>query len=276
MVRSFVALDRVEYVGVRDTYDIEVAGPYHNFVADGFVVHNSRNSASSRAIPTSKLIERVQSEPAIPVEWGRNKKGMSAEEPLDEAAQAEALANWLTARDEAVRHALKFSELKVHKQIANRVLEPFMWHTVIVTATEWANFFALRSSPNAQPEIHRASDLMREAYDGGTPTVVGFGDWHLPLVQDDERDFPIEQQKKISVARCARVSYLTHDGKRNVDADIELFTRLKHDRHLSPFEHIATPAADAAFHANFRGWIQMRAEIEAEIRSDIALDSIPK
>ncbi|MDP9025216.1 MAG: hypothetical protein M3N13_07575, partial [Candidatus Eremiobacteraeota bacterium] len=262
-VARYVAVQKVEYAGVRPTYDIEVEGPYHNFVADGFIVHNSRNSASSRAIPTSKLIERVQTEPAMPVEWGRNKKGMSAEQALDDADAAQATANWLAARDEAVRRAHTFSDLKVHKQIANRVLEPFMWHTVIVTATEWSNFFELRSSPNAQPEIHVASDLMREAYDAGSPRRLTLGDWHLPLLQDDERGLPIEQQKKISVARCARVSYLTHDGKRNVDADLELFSRLREDRHLSPFEHIATPANDNAFHANFRGWIQMRREIEA-------------
>ena len=260
-----ILLDSLSPAGVRLT-TMEVTFP--RFVLAEFNTHRtfSRNSASSRAVPTSKLIERVLSEPAVPVEWGRNKKGMSAQESLDESERAQALAFWLSARDEAVKFAQKFSDLKVHKQIANRVLEPFMWHTVIVTATDWDNFFALRSAPNAQPEIHVASDLMRAAYDRATPSVIGFGDWHLPLVQDDERTLPIDEQKKISVARCARVSYLTHDGKRNVAADVELFDRLREDRHLSPFEHVATPAQDTGTHANFRGWIQMRKEIERSIQ----------
>ncbi len=144
-----------------------------------------------------------------------------------------------------------------------------MWHTVIVTATEWDNFFALRCSANAQPEIHAVADLMRAEYESGEPQTIGIGAWHLPLLQDDERTLPLEEQKKISAARCARVSYLTHDGKRNIQADIDLFTRLKSDRHLSPFEHVATPSLDSGFHANFRGWVQMRKEIEAEAAHDM-------
>ncbi|MEO9170886.1 MAG: FAD-dependent thymidylate synthase [Candidatus Baltobacteraceae bacterium] len=260
---SRILLDSVSPAGVRLT-TMEVTFP--RFVLAEFNTHRnfSRNSASSRAIPTSKLIERVLREPAIPVEWGRNKKGMSSEESLDDEARALALENWLRARDEAVTRARTFSELKVHKQIANRVLEPFMWHTVIVTATEWDNFFALRSSPNAQPEIHVASDLMRDALAGSSPRPLALGDWHLPLLQDDERGLPVDRRKKISVARCARVSYLTHDGTRNIEADVALFERLKEDRHLSPFEHVATPARNVAFHANVRGWVQMRKEIEAD------------
>ncbi len=109
-VRRFLPLDRVEYVGIRDTYDIEVKGPYHNFVADGFIVHNSRNSASSRAIPTSKLIQRVENEPAMPVEWGKNKKGMSAEEELDEAEQ-------LAAKRPGLEHATKPCVMRSSLQI---------------------------------------------------------------------------------------------------------------------------------------------------------------
>jgi thymidylate synthase ThyX len=151
--------------------------------------------------------------------------------------------------------------LKVHKQELNRLLEPFLWHTVIVTATEWSNFFELRCAPNAQPEIRAAALEMRAAIDGRRPQGVALGEWHTPLLQDDERGLDLETRRRISAARCARVSYLTHEGKREIEKDLELFERLKSDRHLSPFEHVATPAADTAFHANFRGWIQMRAEL---------------
>jgi thymidylate synthase ThyX len=208
------------------------------------------------------MIERALQNPAMPVEWGVNKPGMSASEALTEAQTEEAKAEWLRARDSAVEHVRTLQKFNVHKQVINRILEPFMWHTVIVTATEWENFYSLRCAPNAQPEIRVAAVLMRDAMRASQPRTVGLGEWHLPLVQDDERDLPIEQLKKISAARCARVSYLTHDGKRDIAKDIELCERLLSDRHLSPFEHVATPSDDAEFHANFRGWIQMRASIE--------------
>ncbi len=267
MVRHFLGLQSVEYVGVRDTYDIEVEGPYHNFVADGFIVHNSRNSASSRAVPTNKMIERVLENPAMPVEWGVNKAGMSASEALSDEQAEEARVQWLRARDSAVESVRELQKFNVHKQVINRILEPFMWHTVIVTATEWDNFYSLRCASNAQPEIRVAAELMRDAMSASQPRIVGLGAWHLPLVQDDERSLPIEQLKMVSAARCARVSYLTHDGTRDIAKDIELCERLLTDRHLSPFEHVATPADDADFHANFRAWIQMRKSIEEELNT---------
>ncbi len=259
-----VLTDSVSTAGVRLT-TLEVRFP--RFVLSEFNTHRvfSRNSASSRAVPTKKMIERVLHHPAMPVEWGVNKPGMSASEALTDAHADQAKAEWLRARDSAVEHVQNLQRFNVHKQVVNRILEPFMWHTVIVTATEWNNFYALRCAPNAQPEIRVAAELMRDAMAASTPRPVEIGDWHLPLVQDDEHDMPIDELKKISAARCARVSYLTHDGSRDIAKDIELCERLRADRHLSPFEHVATPSGDAAFHANFRGWVQMRKSIEAEL-----------
>lgn len=257
-----VLLDSVSPAGVRLT-TLEVTFP--RFVLSEFNTHRmfSRNSASSRAVPTSKLLERVESDPVLPLEWGRNKAGMSASDTLSPQEEEEAKSIWLRARDAAVVYARALLQLKVHKQELNRVLEPFLWHTVIVTASEWDNFFALRCSMSAQPEIRAAAVAMREAMEASRPGEVAYGQWHLPLVQGDERTLDVELQKKISAARCARVSYLTHDGNRAIEKDVELHDRLKSDRHLSPFEHVATPAPDAEFHANFRGWLQMRREIEA-------------
>lgn len=257
-----VLLDSISETGVRLT---TVAVTLPRFVLAEFNTHRmfSRNSASSRAIPTSKMIERAQSDPVMPVEWGRNQKGMSASERLTEEEEEEAKRAWLDARDAAVDRAQRLQHLRVHKQIVNRVLEPYLWHTVIVTATEWDNFFELRCSPNAQPEIREAAVHMREAMDASTPTPVSEGGWHLPFVQPDERSLDVETRKRIAVARCARVSYLTHEGKREIEKDLELFERLKRDHHLSPFEHVATPTDDKAFHANFRGWVQMRREIDS-------------
>ncbi|MGA7356684.1 MAG: FAD-dependent thymidylate synthase [Candidatus Cybelea sp.] len=258
--RARVLLDSVSPAGVRLT-TLEVTFP--RFVLAEFNTHRvlSRNSASSRAVPTSKLIDRVERDPVVPLEWGRNKAGMSASDVLsDEEGQA-ARAIWLEARDDAVVRARELLALNVHKQELNRLLEPFLWHTVIVTATEWSNFFDLRCAPNAQPEIRAAALEMRAAIDASRPQRVALGKWHTPLLQEDERDLDLEARRRISAARCARVSYLTHEGKREIEKDLELFERLKSDRHLSPFEHVATPAPDEAFHANFRGWIQMRAEL---------------
>ena len=259
-----VLTDSVSPAGVRLT-TMEVCFP--RFVLSEFNTHRvfSRNSSSSRAVPTSKMIERVLQNPAMPAEWGVNKAGMSASEALSDQEAEAARTLWLKARDRAVESVRDLQNYNVHKQVINRILEPFMWHTVIVTATEWENFFSLRCAPNAQPEIQVAAKLMRRAMDESIPRSVAVGEWHLPLVQEDERTMNIEELKKISAARCARVSYLTHDGKRDIEKDIELCERLRLDRHLSPFEHVATPSNDADFHANFRGWIQMRKAIEAGV-----------
>jgi thymidylate synthase ThyX len=257
-----VLLDSVSPLGVR-LITLEVTFP--RFVLAEFNTHRqfSRNSASSRAIPSSKLIERIERDPVIPLEWGRNKAGMSASERLSDQEACAAARIWLRARDDAVAYARQLQALNVHKQELNRILEPFLWHTVIVTATEWENFFELRCSENAQPEIREAAVRMREAIGASRPRDVGYGQWHTPLIQDDEYALPAQTRCQISAARCARVSYLTHEGKREIEKDLELYERLKRDRHLSPFEHVATPASDSGFHANFRGWVQMRSEVES-------------
>jgi thymidylate synthase ThyX len=259
-----ILLDSISPAGVR-LVTMEVTFP--RFILAEINTHRtfSRSSASSRAVPVKKMIERVAHSPAFPVEWGRNKAGMSASETISPEEEEQARMLWLRARDAAVEAALALSELKVHKQVVNRVLEPFMWHTAIISATEWENFFTLRCAPNAQPEMQTAAKMMRSAMEASQPRRLEMGQWHVPLVQDDERALDLELQKQISVARCARVSYLTHEGTRDLEKDLDLFTRLKGERHLSPFEHVATPAGDTQFHANVRGWIQMRASIEEEI-----------
>jgi len=167
--------------------------------------------------------------------------------------------------------------LNIHKQYTNRVLEPYMWHTIITTATEWDNLFALRTNKNAQREFMLAAISMREAMEESVPlAMVSDGsDWHLPFFNkfsgEDTEIWrtSIEKSKLISVGRCARVSYLTHDGKRDPEKDIELGTSLRIDGHMSPFEHIARPMTDeeyaqSQFSGNFRGWVQARKEIPNE------------
>lgn len=227
----------------------------------------SRNSASSRAIPIEKIIKRIVEDPFVPVYWGKNQSGMQAQEELSLEEQIIAKEKWLTAMKNAIDSANELLKSKVHKQITNRILEPWMWQTIIVTATEWENFFALRCHPDAQPEIRKAAVMMKEAMNNSTPTPMKYGDWHLPLVDDLVQlrvdKFDLEDIKRISVGRCARVSYLTHDGKRDPIADIELCDKMLKGGHMSPFEHVATPDFGIQ-NSNFVGWKQFRKELPGE------------
>lgn len=214
------------------------------FILAEFNTHRmlSRNSASSRAIPLSKQIERVSKSPFIPQYWGLNQAGMQASEQISERDIADAKHYWLYARDIMVSTATKYLTMKVHKQISSRLLEVFGWHTIIATATEWDNFFNQRTHPDAQPEFQVIATLIKESYSNSTPKLLHEGDWHLPLCEDaDNLVKDGFEPIKVSIGRCARVSYLTHDGKRDPQADIDLFDRLQKSGHMSPMEHAATP-----------------------------------
>jgi thymidylate synthase ThyX len=243
----------------------------------------SKNSASSRAIPVEKMLARVIDDPYVPEQWDRNGSGMQGHGVVDHPSTIACCeAEWLAARDSAVEHTRKLLNLGIHKQTTNRLLEPFLWHTVIVTATEWSNFFNLRCHPAAHPALRNTAEAMRDAMQEHTPRKLEFGEWHLPLV--DERDVNVRRadQVKLSVARCARVSYLTHDGVRDPQADIDLHDRLLAAGHLSPFQHVGRPmmprevyvpkgmhvtsSVDVTEHfsGNFRGWVQYRKTIPGE------------
>jgi thymidylate synthase ThyX len=229
----------------------------------------SRNSASSRAIPVEKRIAAVLENPFVPEAFAANQKGMQAGEALDARAQETARAFWLAASTAACELAARLAAAGVHKQWANRLIEPYCWHTVIVSATEWENFFALRCSPEAQPEIRRAAELMREAMALSAPRELEPGAWHLPLTGfDGDEHLGPQDLVRVSVARCARVSYLTHDGRRDVDADLALYDRLRASGHMSPFEHAAfvqSPLFLPGFVGNFRTpWIQHRKTLPGE------------
>ena len=223
------------------------------------------------------MIDAVRAEPAMPLWWGRNQSGMQAREELDAAAQALAQAEWRRALDNALGTAerLAGADINLHKQLVNRILEPFAWITVIVTATEWANFFTQRTHPDAQPELKHVAELMLAAYQAGAPRPLGVGDWHTPLIQpDEEAVLPLDLRLKISVARSARISYLSHEGVRDHAKDLELFERLLGggaNGHWSPFEHVATPLPDPQrWSGNFRGWEQFRKRFPAEYVASFA------
>lgn len=231
----------------------------------------SKNSASSRAIPVRKRIEAIRADPFIPESFGRNKAGMQAAEDLGDAEASMAAAAWSEAMKNALAAAETLSELGVHKQLANRVLEPFAFHTAVISGTDWENFFALRISSLAQPEFRKIAEMIEAAMQASTPVEHV---WHLPYVtQDDWNELEddesrIETLVKVSTARCARVSYLTHDGKRDIAADVELHRKLLTSRHMSPFEHVAcssnTPR-EPRYIGNFRSpWFQYRKMLRGE------------
>ncbi len=203
-----ILLDSISPVGVRLT-TMEVR--YPRFIHSELLTHRlfSRNAGSSRAIPIRKMIDAVRDDPAMPVWWGRNQSGMQAFDQIDEETRARAEAEWKKALQDALTHAERLSgaDINLHKQLVNRILEPFAWITVILTATEWSNFFTQRTHEDAQPELKHIADMMLEAYRASTPRSLAMGEWHTPLIQaDEEATLPLESRLKISVARSARVS----------------------------------------------------------------------
>lgn len=238
-----------------------------------FMTHRmfARNSASSRAIPVKKMLGQVMANPFVPIHWGMNQKGMQADKEIEPFDAVLCQKVWLDQRDQAVGAAQRLVNMGLHKQIANRLLEPWMWITVIATGNSQAfeNFFHLRCSPLAEPHIQKIAYMLRDEYDALAPNPLKPGEWHLPLIGFPGDDALGEYQRcKVSVARCARVSYLTHDGKRDVDADLELYARLLANGHWSPFEHVARVALSKhaskglggclSFGRNGNGWVQFR------------------
>lgn len=265
-----VVCDSVSPDGVRLT-TLEVCFP--RFILAEFNTHRmfSRNSASSRAIPVAKQLERINLFPFVPEAFPINKPGMSAVEYIYPTSESYAHVRevWLNARDYAVQ-AVEYlvNDFNVHKQTANRLLEPFMWHTVVVTATEWENFYSLRISPHAQPEINKIAYMMQQAMEKSIPALKQAGEWHLPYV--DEEDIKMDNDPwnlaKISAGRCAAVTLLNQD-KKDAAKDISRTDGLISNGHMSPLEHPAQlDCSDmTADCGNFRyPWTQLRKMIPNE------------
>ena len=218
---------------------------YPRFVHAELMTHRvfSRNASSSRAIPVATMIERATKQTAYPVYWGKNQKGMQADEELSPKDIERAKGVWLAAAETAARHAQEMIDIGVHKQIANRLIENFQNIEVVVTSTMWANWYALRNHKDAQPEIQAVARAMLKAHRASVPKLLGPGEWHLPFVGEAERrTLAPDVACKVSAARCARTSYLTHDKKEpKLDEDAGLFGKLMGGDvvHASPTEHQA-------------------------------------
>jgi thymidylate synthase ThyX len=222
----------------------------------------SRNAASSRAIPTKKFLQSVREEPVMPV-WTENRPGMTGEFIEDKNKIDLLNALWLDARDYCMQIAELMAKNGAHKQTVNRLLEPWFYAKIVCTATELEWFFHLRDSGSAQEEIAILARAMKDALAASTPKKLENGEWHIPFILPDEESLDLQTKLKISVARCARVSYKTHDDDllSTVEKDLKLFTQLYEEKHLSPFEHQAYAVEKDLFESNFRGWRQHRHKI---------------
>lgn len=253
-----IIADSVSPAGARIT-TLQVTFP--RFVLAEMNTHRafSRNYESSRAMSVERMIERVKNDPVIPVRWTAAARGMGNTDEVTDCRRAE--KNWRGALHDALYHVEALSKRGIHKNIANRLLEPFSWVTGVITATDWENFFTLRCHADAQPEIRVIAEMMREAYTASTPTE---DDIHLPYITDDEYiegclpDAP--DSRRLSAARCARVSY----GKPGL-GEADLGDKLQNSGHWSPFEHqaIADVKSTSRFY-NLRGWKSYRYELQEE------------
>lgn len=225
----------------------------------------SRSAVSSRAVPTEKFIEQVKADPVRPVYWGAAQRGMVASEELSALDRSLAQHVWDEAMRQALAHARELAALKAHKQLGNRVLEPFSFTRSLVSGTDaaWANFFRLRIAHDAQPEMAHAAARMYVARRDSTPKALAQGEWHLPFVgpewgEDETVASSVDTRLLASAARCARISYLTHDGRSDLHADVNLAMRLIDDQHMSPLEHPARALGTSDRVANYTGWEPMR------------------
>lgn len=248
------------------TYELE----YPRFIHGELMTHRvfSRNAMSSRAVPVSKMIEQVRTNPAMPIHWGKNQAGMQADTVLSKFRKKAAIKLWNIAANVAATVAAAMDRLGAHKQIVNRILEPFQRMKAVVTATEWDNFFYLRCHKDAQPEIKVLAELMRDCVEESEPQFLKAGEWHVPYVDtqtytsnkiklengyfigDNENGFielTLDQALKVSASCCAQVSYRLLDN--SLDKALIIYDKLIESKpeHSSPFEHQAKVMSDSAY-----------------------------
>jgi len=245
---------------------------YPRFIHAELMTHRmfSRNASSSRAIPFKTQLKTILKDPATFVHWGANQKGMSADEELEGWRMWLAQLSWSLGLWVLQPVVWLMNLSGVHKQVINRMLEPWSHINVLVTATEWDNFFELRcNKATTQPEMWALAWAMHNALTSSKPVRRQI---HLPFVTGAERqDLLLEDAMMISAARCARLSYMTHgDISKNVGKDLELARRLLSQGHMSPFEHQATAITSVTrakdkplgWRANFFGWESFRFRVE--------------
>jgi hypothetical protein len=274
-----ILADSISEEGVRI---VSIQSRFPRFVLAELNTHGalSKSARSSRAVPVKKIIEEVKDGRYIP-HFLKNKPGMVAEENLSVEDFYAASHIWDEILEFTIDRANKLADLNVHKQYINRLLEPFMFVDSIVTATDWANFLALRTHKDALPEFRILALGMQDAINNSTPKQIEYGSWHLPYIKDEEYFGEAEQYAhdndlntldvlcRISAARCARVSYSPFDGNSTIQKELDRFDFLMGGelKHVSPCNHQATPDKrfgpynwylEPNLHGNFYGWKQFR------------------
>lgn len=261
-----VVADSISESGVRlMTYEIE----YPRIILAELNTHRmlSKNSASSRAIPFAKVVEQLT---AKPVRFGQANAGMQDKGegfggkikvtcPDGDTYEFEPEEVWGMARKDAISYAKFFKESDFHKQVYNRLLEPFQMMKTVISGTEWENFFWLRDDEAADPTIAELARCMREAREQSISQLLKAGEWHLPYVNvkyvesgprgkvqtfwdaEDGDVISLEDAIKVSCARCAAVSYRGVDY--GLEKCLQLYYRLvgSNKKHSSALEHCATP-----------------------------------
>jgi len=242
------------------TIQVKYPRMYHSEVLTHRIL--SKNFSSSRAIPFLKMLKKVRDTPAIPIRFGANQSGMVMKETsCDDPEQAEVI--WMTALREATNRANQLHLLNTHKTLCNRLIEPFQHIEGVITGemSGWLTFLRLRLNTDADENIQELAKAIHKAIKASRPTI---NDWHLPFTDHEEYErIPLDVLKKVSVARCARVSYINH-GKadRSLEDDIILYERLASSGHFSPFEHVNS-AYKTDRHTNFQFWQQLRVEVDS-------------
>jgi thymidylate synthase ThyX len=233
----------------------------------------SRNSASSRAIPHSKMRALVAGDGFTPQAWPSHRAGMLGGEPLDGANAVAAQNTWEQARGAALDAHQRLADLGVAKEIANRLLEPFLLTTVVLTATDFDGFFAQRlPGHGAQGEMAQLASAMKTAMDESEPRLIAYGEWHLPYA---DADVPLASALRQSAARCARVSYKRQGDVKSLQDDITRHDALIEQGHWSPLEHQAMAMRSKIRNKhtrNFTGWAQYRALVDSD---DAHLPPVP-
>jgi hypothetical protein len=264
---------------------------YPRMIHAEFMTHRvlSRNASSSRAIPVARMLEMVQTNCAMPAEWRMNEAGMQGFTVAPPEVAEAARQITLRAMQAAVRHAQQLDGMGLHKQHVNRYTEPYQYIKVVTTSSQWKNFFGLRDHEAADPTIQKLARLMREAMEGSTPLFADDGKWHLPYITEEDGgraiQFILEEKsdlevtevlRRMSAARCARVSYNNFKGEvPKVSSDLKLYDKLivSQPVHASPTEHQASPDIFLgkktgwrypAKHGNLTGWLQFRKSIANE------------
>lgn len=278
-ISARIVADSINPAGVRLTSWIL---RYPRFIHSEFMTHRcfSRNAASSRAIPFQKMMDAITRNTALPEYWGTTQAGMQSGSEPGEMGKLDAENVWRDAYCNAAESANELDKQGIHKSIANRLLEPFAHMTVLATATNHENFFALRAHPAAQPEFQVLAYRMLAGYLKSEPEQLSWGEWHSPKFDGmpEVGDFMDDARYlKIATARCARLSYRTQDGEHSPEKDIALHDRLLADGHLSPFEHCAQAInvfegmvpytqSNFDFGGGLAGWQQYRKTIKGELK----------